>query len=121
MQYYLITDPKYYTNDRLGFEKKLRQVLKSKSVDFACFRDKTSKNFEDLATIFVRIAKEFNIKNIALNSNYKLAKKLGANTVCLNSKQFDKIKEAKKLALFVIISCHNQKDRKNQNLWFCLN
>ncbi len=121
MQYYLITDPKYYTNDGLSFEKKLRQVLKSKSVDFACFRDKTSKNIEELATVFVKIAKEFNIKNIALNSNYKLAKKLGVNTVHLNSKQFDKIEKAKKLTLLVIISCHSQKDRKNQNLWFCFN
>ncbi len=112
MQHYLITDPKYYTSVGVDFAEKLEQVLRSKRVDFACFRDKTSQNFEELATIFIKIAKEFNIKNIALNANYKLAKKLGANTVHLNSKQFDKIKEAKKLGLYVIISCHNELEIK---------
>ena len=110
---YLITDPKYYSNDLELFEKNLRKVLESKKVDMACFRDKTSKNFKELAKIFVKTCKEFKIKKILINGNYKLAKKLNANGVHLTSLQFDKIQKAKELELFVIISCHNYKEIEN--------
>lgn len=110
---YLITDPKYYTNDSLKFEKKLTEVLKKKKVDFACFRDKQSDNFEELAEIFVKVCRKQNIKKILINSDYKLAKKLGATGVHLTSNQFDDIKEAKDLDLYVIISCHNIKEIEN--------
>ncbi|PLY04370.1 MAG: thiamine phosphate synthase [Arcobacter sp.] len=107
---YLITDPKYYTNDIEIFEKKLIKNLKSKKVNIACFRDKTSKNFKKLAKIFVKICKEYNVEKILINENYKLAKKLYATGVHLTSKQFDKIQKARDLDLYVIISCHNYKD-----------
>lgn len=107
---YLITDPQYYTNDKVSFEQKLREVLSSKNVTMACFRDKISPNFEELAQIFVNVCKEFNIEKILINSDYELASKLGANGVHLTSSQFDKIKEAKRLDLYTIISCHDFKD-----------
>lgn len=110
---YLITDPKYYSNNLDKFEKKLREVLNSKKVNMATFRDKESKNFEELATVFVKVCKEFKIQNILINTNYKLAKKLGAHGVHLTSKQFDKIKKAKALDLYTVISCHNYKDIEN--------
>lgn len=110
---YLITDPSYYTNDIIQFEKKLEEVFKNKKVDFACYRDKKSKNTEELAEIFIKICKKYKIKQILLNTDYKLAKKLGATGVHLNSKQFDKIKEAKDLDLFVIISCHDINEIEN--------
>lgn len=110
---YLITDPKYYSNDKITFENNLKNVLKSKKIDIACFRDKESKNFEELASIFVKTCKEFNIDKILINGNYKLAKKLNATGVHLTSQQFDKIKKAKELDLYVIISCHNYKDIEN--------
>ncbi len=107
---YLITDPLYYTNNTKLFEKKLKESLSKKRVDIACFRDKKSKNFEDLAKIFVRVCKEFNIKKILINSDYEVANNLNANGVHLTSTQFDKIKKAQELKLFVIISCHNNED-----------
>lgn len=110
---YLITDPQYYSNDLETFEEKLKTALMSKKVDIACFRDKESDNFHELAKIFVKVCKELNISKILINSNYKLAKKLGAHGVHLNSQQFDKIKKAKELDLFVIISCHNYSDIDN--------
>lgn len=106
MKKYLITDPQYYTNDIKIFKKTLIKTLTKHKIDIACFRDKESKNFEELAKIFIEICKKFNVKEILLNSNYLLAKKLGATGVHLNSKQFDKIKEAKEANLFTIISCH---------------
>ena len=114
---YLITDPKYYSNDLKKFEKKLRKALNSKEVNIAAFRDKESENFNDLAKVFVKVCKEFKVEKILINSDYKLAKKLGANGVHLTSKQFDKIKKAKDLDLYIIISCHDYKDIENaQNL-----
>jgi thiamine-phosphate pyrophosphorylase len=107
---YLITDPKYYSNNKEKFEQKLRIILSSKKIDIICFRDKDSSNFKELAKVFVLVCKEFNIKNILINSDYNLAKNLNATGVHLNSKQFDKIQDAKNLNLDIIISCHNEEE-----------
>lgn len=115
---YLITDPKHYSNNSDLFRKNLIKVLKNNEVDIVCFRDKESKNYEELAKIFVEVCKDFNIEKILLNSNYKLAKELGANGVHLTSNQFEKIKEAKRLGLYVIISCHTFSEiEKAQNAY----
>lgn len=107
---YLITDPEYYSNEKTIFENNLRKVLAAKRVDIACFRDKTSENFKELASVFIKVCKEFNIDKILINGNYKLAYKLGAHGVHLTSSQFHKIKKAKDLDLYTIISCHDYKD-----------
>ncbi|RXJ88599.1 thiamine phosphate synthase [Arcobacter sp. CECT 8983] len=110
---YLITDPKYYSNDLILFEKNLKKVLKTKKVNMACFRDKTSENYKELAKIFVNTCKEFKIESILLSEHYNLAFELGANGVHLTSKQFDDIQKAKNLDLYTIISCHNFTDIEN--------
>lgn len=107
--YYLITDPLYYSNKINSFEKKLTEVLKTKRVDMACFRDKSSSNYEELALCFIKICQKFNIKKILLNENIELAKKLKCG-IHLTSNQFEKIEEAKEAKLFTIISCHNEKE-----------
>lgn len=107
---YLITDPTYYSSQPKTFEENLRKVLETKKVTMACFRDKESENYEELAKVFIKICKEFNIKKILLNQKIKLAKKLGAHGVHLTSKQFNKIKKAKDLELFTVISCHTYED-----------
>lgn len=110
LKYYLITDPKYYTNDIVLFEKNLRLTLENKKVDIACFRDKQSDNYEELAKVFIKTCKDFKIKEILLNTHYELAFNLNATGVHLNSTQFDKIQVAKDLNLNVIISCHSFED-----------
>ena len=107
---YLITDPKYYTNDEKEFEKFLINVLNKNKIDMACFRDKESSNFEEIAKIFIKICKERNIKEILINGNYLLAYELNATGVHLTSTQFDDILKAKELGLYVIISCHTFED-----------
>jgi len=107
---YLITDPIYYSNNIKQFKQSLIKSLEKNKVDIACFRDKQSKNFEELASIFIEVCKSFKIEKILINSNLKLAKDLKATGIHLNSKQFNKIKEAKDLGLFVIISCHNKEE-----------
>ncbi len=104
---YLITDPQFFTNNPQTFKEKLKKVLSNHKIDIACFRDKSSKNIEELAKSFLQVCKEFKIKKILINSNIDLAKSLGFDGVHLNSTQFDKIDFAKSLNLFTIISCHN--------------
>ena len=108
MKSYLITDPKYYTNNPLELQKSLEKTFLNHQVDMACFRDKSSENFEELATIFVKSCKEKNIEESFINSNYLLAKRLNATGVHLTSSQFNDIKKAKELGLKVIISCHTK-------------
>ena len=110
---YLITDPNYFSDNKEIFKEKLIAVLKNHKIDFACFRDKSSKNIEELAKIFLEICKEFKIENIFINSNITLATKLGFDGVHLNSQQFDKIENAKKSNLITIISCHTLKELEN--------
>ena len=110
MMKYLITDPKYYTNDEKRFEEILINVLNKQQIDIACFRDKKSENFQDLAKIFIKICKEKDIKKILLNGDYLLAYELNASGVHLTSTQFDDISKAKELGLYVIISCHTFED-----------
>jgi thiamine-phosphate pyrophosphorylase len=107
---YLITDPKYYSNDKESFKDNLTKVLKNHKIDLACFRDKESSNFKELAMIFIETCKKFNVEKILLNGNYLLSHELKANGVHLTSTQFNKIEEAKKLALYVVISCHSLSD-----------
>ena len=110
MMKYLITDPKYYTNDEKRFEEILINVLNKQQIDIACFRDKESSNFQDLAKIFIKICKEKDIKNILLNGDYLLPHELNASGVHLTSTQFNDISKAKELGLYVIISCHTFED-----------
>lgn len=107
---YLITDPKYYSNNEELFKKNLLKFLSKHKVSFACFRDKESSNFKELAKIFVETCREFNIEKVLINSDYTLAHELGANGVHLTSSQFDDIKKAKDLNLYTIISCHSFSD-----------
>ena len=109
---YLITDPKIYSNSETLFKENLLKALSKNSIDFACFRDKESSNFDSLAKVFIETCKKENIKNILINGNYKKAKELNATGVHLTSTQFDDIKKAKELGLFVIISCHTFEDIK---------
>ena len=67
---YLITDPKYYTNDEKRFEEILINVLNKQQIDIACFRDKESSNFQEIAKIFIKICKEKNIKKSLLKGDF---------------------------------------------------
>ncbi|AXX91365.1 thiamine phosphate synthase [Malaciobacter molluscorum LMG 25693] len=110
MKKYLITDPKYYSDNTILFRKNLTRVLKNHKVDIACFRDKISHNYEDLAKVFIDVCNEFKIETTLINSHINLAKQLKATGVHLTSDQFNQIKEAKENDLYTIISCHNYND-----------
>lgn len=118
MKHYLITDPKYYSNNPTLFKKNLRRALKNHNVDIACFRDKESLNYKELARVFVDTCKENSIEMILINEKIDLAKEVGAHGVHLTSNQFKQIKEAKDNDLYTIISCHSYNDiEKAQKLY----
>ncbi len=91
---YLITDPNH-------------TYPSFQNADFVCYRDKETDDFEAKATAFIAQAKAEGIQNIFLSENYLLAKKLGADGVHLNSRQYIFVPEAKRRGLKVIISCHS--------------
>ncbi len=112
MKSYLITDPKYYTNNPIKFKEILENILIEHNPDMVCFRDKQSSNFEQLAKIFVDTCEIYNIEKILINERYELAQSLGFDGVHLTSGQFDKIQTLKELGLFTIVSCHNSHELK---------
>ena len=109
---YLITDPKYYSDDSAKFSEVLTKALNTYEISIASFRDKMSEEIELLAKSFLDICKEKNIEKIVINSNIELALSLGFDGVHLTSKQFDEIKYCKEKNLFVIISCHDFDEAK---------
>jgi thiamine-phosphate pyrophosphorylase len=104
---YLITDPKYYTNNPKIFKEKLFDALQNHHIDYACFRDKTSENFEELAAIFVQVCQTFHIEQILINKRIDIARQVGATGVHLTSTQFEQIAVAKANDLYTIISTHS--------------
>jgi len=112
MKSYLITDPKIYSSNLNKFESILNKIINNNQIDYICFRDKDSSNYEELANSFVKISKENNIPNIFINSHIELAYSLNATGVHLTSTQFDKIAYAKSIGLKTIISTHNENDIK---------
>ena len=108
MKSYFITDPKYYNNLN-SLQYLLHKVYKTHNPNFACFRDKISKNYKSQAKLFSEITKSYGIKAL-INSNIHLAKLYNFYGVHLTSQDFDKIQEAKKSKLFTIISTHSLKE-----------
>ena len=108
---YLITDPKYYGTELSTFTSKLSAILDKHTIDFALYRDKENNNYQEFAKQFISTCKNKNILPF-LHQDYSLASSLNAYGVHLTSTQFDKIKEAKKLGLFVVVSTHTYNDIK---------
>lgn len=108
---YLITDPAYYGTELTIFTSKLSSVLGTNKIDFALYRDKENEEYTRFAEQFISTCKNRDTLPI-LHQDYTLAGSLGAYGVHLTSTQFDKIKEAKKLGLFVVVSTHTLEEIK---------
>jgi thiamine-phosphate pyrophosphorylase len=111
---YLITDLSFY-DSLFSFQNYLGDIYQNFHIDFACYRDKNSLSLE-YAKEFLFISKKYKIENILINSHIEVAKELKFNGVHLTSNQFDKIEEAKKAGLFVVISTHNKKEIEKAKL-----
>ncbi|WP_281950938.1 thiamine phosphate synthase [Nitrosophilus kaiyonis] len=104
---YLITDPKFYTDNPTKLKKFLEIAVNKHKVDMICFRDKKSKNFKSLSIHFLKKSKNLKISKILINSNIDIAYRYKFDGVHLPSSKMNLIKQAKRKKLFVIASTHN--------------
>lgn len=99
---YAITDPSTLNFQTLDTDLK-RFVSKA---DMIVYRDKSTDNYAVNAEQFIQEAKKYSFQKILLHTDYNLAHILKADGVHLKSTQFEDIKKAKALGLWVVISTH---------------
>jgi len=106
---YAITDP-----STLNFQTLERDILNfANKAEMIVYRDKSTSIYKTNSKQFIFESKKYKFSKILLHTDYKLAHKLGADGVHLNSRQFNDIVEAKASGLFVIISTHTIKEALN--------
>jgi len=103
---YAITDPSTLNFDILESDMKRFSV----KADMIVYRDKINEHYAKDAKTFLIEARNYSFSKILVHTDYKLAHKLKAEGVHLKSTQFDNIKKAKALGLFVVISTHTVGD-----------
>ena len=82
----------------------------SQKADMIVYRDKSTPNYQNNASLFLAEAKKQNFSQILLHSDYKLAHRLKADGVHLTSSQSSDIQKAKALGLFVVVSTHSSEE-----------
>lgn len=107
---YLITSPEFYTQEPKIFEKKLREQILIHEPDYVVYRDKQNPNYKELAINFISVCREFASLVSFIHSETNIAYELDAHGVHFGSKDFDKIKHAKELGLYVVVSTHNEEE-----------
>lgn len=110
MKSYLITDPSLYGSTSDALESSLTAVFSKTVPDFALFRDKQTSNYATLAQTFITVCHHHKVPKVLLHGDYALAHALKADGVHLTSAQFDTIRGAKSLGLYVIISTHTREE-----------
>ncbi len=110
MKSYLITDPSSYGTSSNVLAESLSRIFSQTLPDFVLYRDKQTAEYSTHAHTFITTCRSHNVSNVLLHGDYTLANDLKADGVHLTSKQFDKIAEAKKLGLYVVISTHTHNE-----------
>ena len=110
MYSYAITDPRYYGNTQKKLKESIALLLATKNIDYLCFRDKESKDYENMAKTFILTCKEYNFSKTLLHANVELSYKLKAYGVHLTSSQLHLITKAKEYGLFCVVSTHNEEE-----------
>lgn len=108
-----------YGDTTISLEQTLQKSLLKHSVDMVCFRDKQTTDIKKLAQTVLDISRKNHISKVLINSHIDLAVELGFDGVHLTSLQFGEIQKAKKKNLFVIMSCHSEKEIKLAKEYGC--
>lgn len=103
---YLITDAHYGCPTPGAFAKRLTEIFKTHTIDYALYRDKENPDYTRFAAVFVDLCHSRGIKAM-LHRDVALAAGLGADGVHLTSEQFDEIGRAKDAGLYTVISTHS--------------
>lgn len=107
MKHYLITDPSFYGNTPDALESALDVIYSHYLPDYALFRDKETDDYACMAETFVQVSRDYKIAHVLLHGDVDLAYDLRADGVHLTSLQFEQIRRAKQLGLYVIVSTHS--------------
>jgi len=107
---YLITDPNIFGNTPEKLEKSLIKTFSNHRIEIACFRDKTSINKEELALVFLKIARKFGINKVLINSDLELCQRYKFDGIHFNSEQFTLLDRLQDTQIYKIISCHTEKE-----------
>ncbi|MDR3346460.1 MAG: thiamine phosphate synthase [Campylobacteraceae bacterium] len=106
MTAYLITDPISYGHTPNSLTSTLYEAAKYHTVNYACLRDKSAENYDELSLSFIAAAKELGIKPI-LHTFWQKAAIYGAFGVHFGTVDFQNIPFAKEQGLFVVASTHS--------------
>jgi len=108
MQKYLITSQEFYGITPSSFRSKLHSQIKKHAPSYVLYRDKTNTHYDELAAVFADVCKGYEGLKCFVHQDVDLAKRLGVSGVHLTSAQFNEIKRAKSMGLFVIVSTHTK-------------
>ncbi len=75
-------------------------------------RIKSGINIKNLAIVFKKICKKYNISKILIHSYFSIAKQLNFDGIHLSSNSLGILNEVKKSGLYSIISTHNENEIK---------
>lgn len=107
MKTFLITDPGYYTSSPQLFAARYARVLRTRRPDAVIFRDKSGRQTDALARVFVALSRRFGVKEIFINQHIALAEKYRTG-IHLTSTQHRHISRLKRRGLKVIVSTHTK-------------
>ena len=110
LEKYLITSREFYTDTPAIFRNILHEQCSKHMPTYALYRDKSNPNYALQAAHFVEVCNQFESIKSFIHRDAELAQELGATGVHFTSKQFDKIEDAKKIGLEVIISTHTYEE-----------
>ncbi|QOY55724.1 thiamine phosphate synthase [Candidatus Sulfurimonas marisnigri] len=105
-QKYLITSAKFCIDTPDIFKNILHNQFLKHKPNYALYRDKSNKDYALGASSFMDVCRDFKTVKSFIHQHVDLAKELNATGVHLTSTQFDRILDAKKSDLEVIISTH---------------
>lgn len=106
LQKYLITSSEFCMDTPDIFKNTLYNQFLTHKPNYALYRDKSNKEYNLGASSFMDVCRKFETIKSFIHQHADLAKELNANGVHLTSKQFDKVSDAKKFGLEVIVSTH---------------
>ena len=110
MKKYLITSREFYTDIPSIFRKKLQEQFQIHKPEYALYRDKENSNYNNQASDFIEVCKEFEDMKSFIHQKVDLALELRATGVHLTSLGFDEIQRAKAKGLEVIVSTHTHEE-----------
>ncbi len=110
MKSYLITDPAYYRSTPEALYADVQTAITRHAPDLLLYRDKQNPGYALLAEAFVKACSKREMVKGMLHGDVALSHRLHAYGVHLTSQQFEEIKEAKSLGLYVIASTHSEQE-----------